>query len=114
MTREAITVRLQGGGNPRTCKITDQDGRPIDGVVALRVEADCRSNSPAIATLELLEFDLDAELRTTARRYGLAPRPLVKGRPAPWYLRPQPWPLNLAAAIALLELAGAIALAALR
>lgn len=74
-----IRVRIEGQGrNLRGWRIVDAEtGRPIAGVVAVSITAGWRSDKAATATIELLEFDLDAEVEATAKRFGLgaAPRP---------------------------------------
>ena len=72
-----IRVRFEGRGtDPLQWRAVDTEtGRAIDGVVAVTIVADTRTGRPASATIELLKFDLSAEVEATARRFGLEPAP---------------------------------------
>lgn len=78
MKKPTIRLRIEGSG-PDTRKgwrvVDAETGKPIEGVVAVSVEASVASGRAAHATIELVAFDFSAEVEATARRFGLPPAP---------------------------------------
>lgn len=90
MTRDApppaigpVRVAIQLGRSSKDWRVVDAEtGRPLYGVVSIAVTADVRTKE-ARAVIELLAFDITAEVEATARRCGLDPEPRPKRETPP-------------------------------